>query len=49
MTDAERITRLRKLLITAKDRLYEMGVTRHDWLIQRIYAGLDAARSEDRP
>ena len=42
MTDAERFARLRHLLIDAKDRLYEMGLTRHDPLVQRIYAGLEA-------
>ncbi len=47
MTDLEHTTRLRVLLIDAKDRLYTLGLTRHDALIQRIYAGL-AAEQRDR-
>jgi hypothetical protein len=52
MTDAERITRLRETLIDAKDRLFMMGLTRHDPLVQRIYATLDPVgppRFDDMP
>lgn len=50
MTDAEGdMLRLRHLLIDAKARLYEMGLTRHDSLIQHIYAGLEAAGPPPKP
>lgn len=38
--------RLRALLIDAKDQLYRLGLTRHDDLIIRIHAGLDATRPD---
>ena len=49
MTDAERFVALRKLLIDVKDTLYEMGFTRHDWVVQRIYAGLETAGPAPKP
>jgi hypothetical protein len=49
MTDAERFVALRKLLIDVKGTLYEMGFTRHDWVVQRIYAGLETAGPPPKP